>query len=202
VGKHYKQIPGMSISNKKKILYPLIGALVLGLLGLGIFFYMNAALNTPITIQDINVDSKAALKLNFLEQVSKKNGITEWELKASSATLLKEENQAILKDVDVVFYTQQKTKIYLTSDEGILDTSTHDMRFLKNVVVRHETYTLRTDKLHYEKKPHIIRSNVHVTLEDRESIIEADSMVTQLNQNRTILKGHVKGKFSENFNIP
>jgi lipopolysaccharide export system protein LptC len=192
----------MSISNKKKILYPLIGALVLGLLGLGIFFYMNAALNTPITIQDINVDSKAALKLNFLEQVSKKNGITEWELKASSATLLKEENQAILKDVDVVFYTQQKTKIYLTSDEGILDTSTHDMRFLKNVVVRHETYTLRTDKLHYEKKPHIIRSNVHVTLEDRESIIEADSMVTQLNQNRTILKGHVKGKFSENFNIP
>jgi lipopolysaccharide export system protein LptC len=192
----------MSISNKKKILYPLIGALVLALLGLGIFFYIKAALNTPITIQDINVDSKAALKLNFLEQVSKKNGIIEWELKASSATLLKEENQAILKDVDVVFYTQQKTKIYLTSDQGILDTRTHDMRFLKNVIVRHETYTLRTDKLHYEKKPHIIRSNVHVTLEDRESIIEADSMVTQLNQNRTILKGHVKGKFSENFNIP
>jgi len=43
---------------------------------------------------------------------------------------------------------------------------------------------------------------VHVTLEDRESIIEADSMVTQLSQNKTILKGHVKGKFSEKFNIP
>ena len=192
----------MSISNKKKILYPLIGAFLCILFGLGIFFYFNAALNTPVTIKDINVDAKAALKLNLIEQVSKKNGITEWELKASSATLLKEENQAILKDVDVVFYTQQKTKIHLTSDEGILNTQTHDMRFLKNVIVRHETYTLRTDKLHYEKKPHIIRSNVHVTLEDRESIIEADSMVTQLNQNRTILKGHVRGTFSENFNIP
>jgi LPS export ABC transporter protein LptC len=202
MGKNFEQIPVMSISNKKKVLYPLIGALVCSLMGVGIYFYINAALNTPLTIQDINVDSGAALKLNLLEQVSKKNGITEWKLKASSATLLKKENKAILKDVDVIFYTQQNTKIYLTSDEGILNTQTHDMHFLKNVVVRHETYTLRTDQLHYEKKPHIIRSNVHVTLEDRESIIEADSMVTQLNQNKTILKGHVKGKFSEKFNIP
>lgn len=192
----------MSISNKKKILYPLIGLFISILLGLGIFFYINAALNTSLTIEDISIDSKAALKLNLLEQVSKKNGITEWKLKASSATLLKEEDRAILKDVDVIFYTPKKTKVYLTADEGILNTRTHDMSFLKNVIVRHETYTLRTDKLHYEKKPHIIRSNVHVTLEDRESIIEADSMVTRLNENKTILKGHVKGKFSESFNIP
>lgn len=192
----------MSISTKKKILYPLIGTFIFILLGLGVFFYMNAALNTSLTIKDVDIDSKAALKLNLLEQVSKKNGITEWKLKASSATLLKEEDRAILKDVDVIFYTRQKTKIHLTSDEGILNTKTHDMSFLKNVIVRHETYTLRTDKLHYEKKPHIIRSNVHVTLEDRKSVIEADSMVTKLNQNQTTLKGHVKGKFSESFNIP
>jgi len=192
----------MSISNKKKILYPLIGMLVCCLIGLGIFFYINAALNTPLIVKDVDIDSGAALKLNFLEQISKKNGITEWKLKASSATLLKEEDKAILKDVDVTFYTRQNTKIFLTSDEGILNTLTHDMSFLKNVIVRHETYTLRTDKLHYEKKPHIIRSNVHVTLEDLESVIEADSMVTRLNENKTILKGHVKGKFSENFNIP
>ncbi len=192
----------MSISNKKKLLYPFIGLLICSLMGVGIYFYVNSILDTPLTIKDISVDSGAALKLNVLEQVSKKNGITEWKLKASSATLLKKENKAILKDVDVIFYTRQKTKIHLTSDEGILNTRTHDMRFLKNVIVRHETYTLRTDQLHYEKKPHIIRSNVHVTLEDRKSVIEADSMVTRLNQNQTILKGHVKGKFSENFNIP
>ncbi len=192
----------MSISNKKRILYPLIGLFISILLGLGIFFYINAALNTSLIIKDVSIDSEAALKLNLLEQVSKKNGITEWKLKASSATLLKEEDRAILKNVDVIFYTPKKTKVYLTSDEGILNTRTHDMTFLKNVIVRHETYTLRTDKLHYEKKPHIIRSNVHVILEDRESVIEADSMVTQLNQNQTILKGHVKGKFSESFNIP
>jgi lipopolysaccharide export system protein LptC len=202
MGTAFEPIPVMNLSPKKKVLYSLIGTLVCILAGLGIFFYMAADLNTPLTINDINVDSDAALKLNLLEQVSKTNGITEWKLKASSATLLKEKNQAILKDVDVIFYTRQKTKIHLTSDEGILDTQTHDMHFLKNVIVRHETYTLRTDQLHYEKKPHIIRSDVHVTLEDRNSIIEADSMVTQLNQYTTILNGHVKGKFSEKFDIP
>ncbi len=192
----------MNKSSKKKLIYPLTGLLICILLGLGIFLYVNKILNTPITIKKIDVDSTAALKLNVLEQISKKNGITEWKLKASSATLLKKEDKAILKDVDVIFYTKKETQVHLTSDEGILNTRTHDMTFLKNVIVRHETYTLRTDKLHYKKKPHIITSDVHVTLEDRESVIEADSMVTKLNQNKTILKGHVKGKFSENFNIP
>ncbi len=189
-------------SSKKKLIYPLIGLVVCMLIGLGIFFYVNRLLDTPITIKKISVDSTAALKLNILEQISKKNGITEWKLKASSATLLKEEDKAILKDVDVIFYTKENTPVHLTADEGILNTLTHDMSFLKNVIVRHETYTLRTEKLHYEKKPHIILSDVHVTLEDGESVVEGDSMVTHLNQNKTILQGHVKGKFSENFNIP
>ncbi len=180
----------------------MIGLLICIFIGVGIFFYVNTLLNTPITIKEINIDSKAALKLNVLEQISKKNGVTEWKLKAASATLLKKEDKAILKDVDVIFYTKKNTTVHLTSDQGILNTKTHDMTFLENVIVRHETYTLRTDKLHYEKKPHIIHSDVQVTLEDRESVIEADSMVTELNQNRTTLEGHVKGKFSENFNIP
>jgi LPS export ABC transporter protein LptC len=186
----------------KKLIYILTGFIFFLFLGVGIYFYINKALENPITIKDIDLDSKAALKLNLLEQISKKNGVTEWKLKASSATLLKKEDKAILKDVDVIFYTKEKTEVRLTSKEGILNTLSHDMVFLKNVIVRHETYILRTEKLHYEKKPHIIHSDVQVTLEDGESIIKADSMVTQLNQNQTTLKGHVKGKFSENFSIP
>ena len=192
----------MNKSSRKKLIFPLMGLLICILLGLGIFFYVDTLLNTPITLGKIDIDSEAALKLNVLEQISKKNGVTEWKLKASSATLLKKEDKAILKDVDVIFYTKNNTKVHLTSEEGILNTLTHDMTFSRNVIVRHETSTLRTEKLHYEKKPHIIRSDVHVTLEDGKSVIEADSMVTKLNRNRTTLQGHVKGKFSENFNIP
>jgi LPS export ABC transporter protein LptC len=192
----------MNRSHRKKLIYALAGLLICIVIGLGISFYGNTLLDKPLTIKNIDVDSEAALKLNVLEQISKKNGITEWKLKASSATLLKKQDKAILKDVDVIFYTKKNTQVHLTADEGILNTLTHDMTFLENVIVRHETYTLTTEKLHYEKKTHIIHSDAKVTLEDKESFIEADSMVTQLNQNRTILQGHVKGKFSENFNIP
>ena len=196
----------MKNTSQKKLIFPLIVLLVCIFTGLGIYFYINfyikTALNNPITLKDIDIDSAAALKINLLEQVSKRNGITEWKLKASSATLLKKEDKAILKDVDVIFYTKENNKVHLTSDEAVLNTKTHDITFLKNVIVRQETYTLKTEKLHYEKKPHIIHSDAQVRLEDQESVITADSMVTQLNQNRTILQGHVKGKFSESFNIP
>ncbi len=39
----------------------------------------------------------------------------------------------------------------LASDQGILDTETHDMDFTGNVLVTHRSNTLKTDKLHYKK---------------------------------------------------
>ncbi len=105
-------------------------------------------------ITDLHVDSDAALKLGIMKQVSKKNGITQWELEAATATLVKERSQAILTQVQVVFYTENDETVMLASDQGILDTETHDMDFTGNVLVTHRSNTLKTDKLHY-KKNHI-----------------------------------------------
>jgi lipopolysaccharide export system protein LptC len=136
-----------------------------------------------------------------LKQISKKNGITEWELAADSATLLKDEDKAVLIDVSVLFFTRGNKKVFLTAPKGILNTKTHDMVFSDKVTVTYETYVLKTDQLHYGKKDHIIFADTHVRLEKEDSIIEADSMIIRLNENDTILKGHVRGKFSENFDI-
>lgn len=190
------------MTGKKKWVLPIAGLLTVILVALGVFYYVNHMLTTPITVENINVDSAAALKLNLLEQVSKKNGVTEWKLKASSATLLKEQDKAVLQDVDVVFYTKNETTVHLTADQGTLDTKTHDLTFKKNVVIRHQSYTLRSETLHYDKKPHIIHTDSRVLIDDGESALEADGMKTDLNQNRVILKGHVKGNFSENFDLP
>ena len=192
----------MNRSTRKKTIGFLFGGLgiILSILSIYLFFHL-----TPLElpeIEDIHIDSKAALQLNALEQISKKNGITEWELKAASASLMREENQAVLKAVNVTFYTENGKKIFLYSDRGILNTKTHDITFLENVLVRHETYLLKTDKLQYRKKPHIIRSDTGVTLEDSASVITADSMVTELNKNRITLIGHVRGNFSESSKIP
>ncbi|MCD4718387.1 MAG: LPS export ABC transporter periplasmic protein LptC [Desulfobacula sp.] len=191
----------MTHSLKQKLTIPLIGLLILIIIIIIGFFYFDKLLSKPLKIHDIKIDTKAALKLNVLKQISKKNGVKEWELTAASATLLKNEEKAVLIDVSIIFFTKDNKKVHLTSEKGVLNTKTHDMIFSDNVVVRHETSVLRTDKLHYNKKEHIITSNTHVTLEKENSVIEADSMTTNLNDNMTILKGHVKGTFSEDFNI-
>lgn len=188
----------MSSVGKKKLILPLTLLLGLMLAGLCAYYYINHLLSTPIKIENIEVDDKAALKLNALEQISKKNGITEWKLKASSAALLKDLHKAVLKDVNIVFYTKQNTQVLLTAAQGELDTETHDMIFSKNIIVRYQNFTLTSETLHYAKKPHIIRSDSRVTLDDGNSIIKADSMEILLDQDLIILKGHVEGQLSEN----
>lgn len=188
----------MSSAGKKRLILPLALLLVFILAGLGAYSYINHLLTTPIKLDNIEVDNNAALKLNVFEQISKKNGITEWKLKAASAALLKDRNKAVLEDVDIIFYTNQNTQVHLTADQGELDTNTHNMTFSKRVSIRYQHYTLTSETLHYAKKPHIIRSDSKITVKDEYSAIEADSMEIQLNRNLIILKGHVQGQFSEN----
>ena len=190
----------MTHSLKQKLTIPLIGLLILMMVIISGFFYFDKLFTGPLEIHDIKIDTKAALKLNVLKQISKKNGIKEWELTAASATLLKDEDKAVLIDVSIYFFTKDNKKVHLRSKKGILNTKTHNMIFSEHVVIRHETFVLKTDKLHYNKKEHIISSNTHVILEKENSVIEADSMTIDLNDNVTILKGHVRGTFSENFN--
>ncbi len=191
----------MTKSLKQKLTIPLFGFLAIMLLIIGGYIYLNKLISEPIEIKDVKIDTKAALKLNILKQISKKNGITEWELTASSATLLKDQNKAILIDVTIIFYTSSNKKVHLTSRKGILNTKTHDMEFSDNVIVKYESAILRTEKLQYKKKEHIILSKSRVKLEQKDSEIISDSMITNLNDNTTIMEGHVRGIFSEEFDI-
>ncbi len=201
MGQDPEYLLSMTHSLKQKLTYPLIGLLILMIIIIIGLFYFDKIVSKPVQIHDVKIDTKAALKMNVLKQLSKKNGIKEWELEAASATLLKGEDKAVLIDVSIIFFTKDNQKIHLTSEKGTLNTKTHDMIFSDNVVVRYETSLLRTDKLHYNKKEHMIYADTHVELEKENSVIKADSMVTRLNDNYTILKGHVRGNFSETFNI-
>lgn len=191
----------MTRSSKHKLTYPLISILIIVCLVLAGYYFINKMMSAPIVVENIKIDTKAMLKLNALKQISKKNGIREWELNAASATLLKAENKAILDDVRVIFYTKENQKVLLVSDKGKLNTKSHDMTFSDNVIVTYTDAVLKTDKLHYNKKKHIIYADSKVRLEKQDSTIEADSMTTQLNTNMTVFEGNVKGQFSENFNL-
>jgi LPS export ABC transporter protein LptC len=191
----------MTRSSTHKLTYPLIGILVaIGMVVAG-YFFINSILSGPVTVKDVKIDTKAVLKLNILQQISQKNGIKEWALTAKSATVLKDQNLAVLNQVKVTFYTKEGKQVLLVSDKGNLNTKSHDMTFSDNVVLTYEDAVMKTQKLHYKKKEHIIYADSKVWLEKQDSVIEADSMTTYLNTNTTILEGHVKGLFSENFKI-
>ena len=186
---------------KQRLTYLLIGLLVLMIAVISGFYYFDKIVSRPLEIKDIKIDTHAALKLNVLHKISKKNGIKEWELKAASATLLKNSHQAVLSDVSITFFTKEAKKVLLKAEKGFLNTKSHDMLLSDSVVVTYENSILRTDKLHYNKKKHMIYSDSPVKLTREGSHIEADSMTTRLDERRTVLKGNVKGRFSENFNI-
>ena len=168
---------------------------------IGGLYFNQRFLSGDLVLEKISVDSDAALLLNKIHQTSTRNSIKEWTLDASSARLLKDENQAQMNDVRVVFFTDNARQIHLSSTRGILDTKTQDMTFSDNVVVTYAPYTLKTAELHYDKKRHILYSTVHISIMDRESSLEADTMETDLNKNIIRLRGNVKGTFSETFDF-
>ncbi len=56
-------------------------------------------------------------------------------MNAGSATLLKDEDKAVLIDVSIFFFTKDNKKVHLTSKKGILHTKMHDMTFPMNSTI-------------------------------------------------------------------
>ncbi len=188
------------IFRKPGVLALLIVMIISGSAGIGYVIHQMMTGQSQIT--DLHVDSDVALKLGGMKQVSKSDGITEWELEADTATLAKERNQAILTKVKVVFHTRDNDRIFLTADQGVLDTESHDMAFTGHVVIEHQANTLQTDKLQYKKKPHIIFTETRVRLENPDATMEADTMEIRINDKVMVLQGDVKGTFSDHFILP
>ena len=190
------------MNHRKHITLFLIVILICGAGGMGILFFSKISRKNPVSIKNIDIDSKAVMKLSQLEQVSKKNGITEWELNADTATLLSEKDQAILQNVRVIFYTKDQQKITLTAQKGVLYTQAKDMDFSDNVILTYGDYVMNTDRLHYKKKLHIIQSDAPIQLKNKDSKIVSDQMKLYLKTGVLVFDGHVKGWFSDTFKLP
>ncbi|OQY02248.1 MAG: LPS export ABC transporter periplasmic protein LptC [Desulfobacteraceae bacterium 4572_130] len=180
----------------------LILSFILFFIIIGLFIVVSSfkkkSLSKPI-INNIKIDSKASLSLNTMHQTSIKNGIKQWSLDASSAKLLKD-NKALLKNIKVLFFLKNSKEIVLTSPKGIIDTKTNNMTFSGNVIIAYNDYILETKNLYYKKNTNRIYSNDSVKIKNQNLIIiNADTLLTNLNKNRVVLKGNVKAILSKKF---
>lgn len=144
-----------------------------------------------------DVQSKANISIGKVHQTATRNGIKEWNLDAASVEYIDKSNQAIFQDLSVTFYLKDKTKVYLTANQGILETDSNDIEVLGNVVVKNEYYSLKTENLHYKHNSRIIFSKVPVKISGNSLDFVADSMSLNLITNKTLLQGRVKGTLDE-----
>lgn len=147
------------------------------------------------------VQSKANISIGKVHQTATRNGITEWNLDAASVEYIDKSNQAIFQDLSVTFYLKDKTKVYLTANQGILETDSNDIEVLGNVVVKNEYYSLKTENLHYKHNSRIIFSKVPVKISGNSLDFVADSMSLNLITNKTLLQGRVKGTLNEKITL-
>jgi lipopolysaccharide export system protein LptC len=144
-----------------------------------------------------DVQSKANISIGKVHQTATRDGFKEWNLDAASVEYNDKNNRAIFQDLSVTFYLKDKSRVYLTADQGILETDSNDIEVLGNVVVKNEYYSLKTENLHYKHNGRIIFSEVPVEIIGNSFDFVADSMSMNLITNKTLLQGRVKGTLNE-----
>ncbi|MCK5542799.1 MAG: LPS export ABC transporter periplasmic protein LptC [Desulfobacterales bacterium] len=180
-----------------KLKLPLISILVIILLLVGTLVFFKTRILINPSFKNIDIDSSADILLNNFKHISKTDGIKEWALKAASAKIINAENLALLKDVSLIIFTEDNTEVQITAHNGRFNTKTNDIELADKVIIKFEDAFLKTDKLHYKKKSHIIYSDGQVIITKGTSIIQADSLVADLKDSSLKLEGNIKGKFFE-----
>lgn len=181
----------------KKLKLILLSVIVCALgITLAVFItHRNSSDKKAHVVSDIR--SEANISIGKAHQTAIKNGIKEWDLEAASANYMVEKKQAIFQDLSVTFYLKDKSKVYLTANKGILNIDSNDMEISGNVVIKNETYRLKTENLFYRHNRRIIFSKVPVTVTGAAFELAANSMFLNLNTNKTMFEGKVQGTLRE-----
>lgn len=192
-----------SVKNKnpKKLTRLLISIIFVTLaVILAVFIGYRRILNEPEKIIS-SLESKANISIDNVHQIATRDGKKEWSLDAASAQFMEQNNQAIFKKLSVIFFLEDGGKIYLTADNGVLNTDSNDMEVAGNVVMKNENYLLKTDNLYYTHGRRFIFSNVPVAIFGNSFDLTAAAMSFDLNTQVASFSGNVKGSFSEDLSI-
>ena len=145
--------------------------------------------------------STANISIGKAHQTATRNGIKEWSLDAASADYMDKNKKAVFKDLSITFYLKDNTMVYITANQGILKTDSNDMEIYGNVVVKNKDYKLKCENLYYKHDKRIIFSKTPVNLTGDSFELVADSMSLDLNTDKALFEGKVKGIFSEQFTL-
>ncbi|MCP3899218.1 MAG: LPS export ABC transporter periplasmic protein LptC, partial [Desulfobacteraceae bacterium] len=121
-----------------KLKLPLISILIIILLLVGTLIFFKTRITINPSFKNINIDSSADILLNNFIQTSKTNGIKDWALKAASAKIVNAKNIALLEDVSITIFTKDNKEVYITAQNGKLNTKSHDIELSGEIIINFE----------------------------------------------------------------
>jgi LPS export ABC transporter protein LptC len=134
-----------------------------------------------------------AVVVERVHQSATRDGRTEWSLDAATGQYRLSEKKVLLTDLFVTFFTRDDQKVYLTARHGTVMTDSHDMEAHGNVVIYNDAYRLETEKMTYSHGSRVIASDGPVKINGQAGDLTADSLTMDLNANRLVMRGHVRG---------
>jgi len=142
-------------------------------------------------------DNQPDITINRVHQTATRDGITEWSLDADSVEFIDNKKEAVLKKLSVTFFLKNNQKIYLTADQGSVNTESNDIEVTGNVIVKNRNIVMKTDQLTYHHAQRRLITKIPIAINQMTSSLSAESMMFDLNTNKAFFKGRVEGCFSE-----
>jgi LPS export ABC transporter protein LptC len=185
-----------SRARKYKILALVAGITILGLL-VAVYVGYRLVMRSPEKlIAYIAEDAK--LSLGKIQQTATRDGKIEWRLDAISARYLEDDRQVQLDELVVTFFTDSGQEVRLSATDGILNTESNDIEVSGAVEVKNKAYTLKTTRLQYQHEDRVIYTTAPVVIHRRNGgQLSADTLHFDLEANKLLLKGNVRGEFPE-----
>lgn len=144
---------------------------------------------------------KAKLTLGAIQHTATRDGVKEWTLEAESARLIEERQQLWMENISVVYFLKDGKEVYLTAEQGVLQTQSNDIDVAGNVVVISEPYELKTKRLSYRHAERRIFSQAPVEIISTKSYLGADGLSFDMDSRTAEFAGNVEGIFNENLRM-
>lgn len=172
-----------------------------GIIGIISVFLIYRGQMSGIHITPETIKKAVDMSLARVHQTAMKNGIREWDLDAASAELFEKENKVILSAPEVVFFLKDGTSLSLTADTGILKTDSKAIRVAGNVKAKRDGHKLFAETLDYEPDKRTLSSDRPVRITGDRFELSADSVELDIESEKTLFKGRVKGIFGDAFKL-
>ncbi len=179
--------------NQKRIKFFLLFAILI-IIGVvtAVFVKYRQLSDNPDKLVSLIKDG-ASVSIGKVHQTSTRNGVKEWALDAGSVRYMNEKKQAVFEDLSLTFFVKDERDVHLKANQGILKTDSNDIEVTGDVVLKNGDYRLDTQELRYQYDSRVFSSKAPVKITGGGFDLVADSMSFDLNTNRTVFEGGVKG---------